>query len=103
MVMTTPMIKLMARMSRMLRDLVSRAPTRLPIWLMDCSEPRVNRAMPAMIMPVPTRKASISPDPTGTKNRHSTLTISAMGKTESTASRSFSTSTFFWINSLLLS
>ena len=79
----------------MFLDLVSRAPTRLPIWVMDCSDPRVNRAMPARIIPVPTRKASISPEPTGTRKRHSTLTISAMGSTESTASRAFSMSTFF--------
>ena len=51
--------------------------------------------MPAMIIPVPTRKASISPELTGTKKKQSTLTISAMGSTESTASRAFSISTFF--------
>ena len=85
----------------MLRDLVSRAPTRLPIWLMDCSEPRVNRANARDDHAGAHQEGQHQPRPYRTKNRHSTLTISAMGKTESTASRSFSTSTFFWINSLL--
>ena len=98
-VMTTPMIKLRARISQMFRDLVSLAPIRLPIWLMDCSDPKVNRAIPAMIMTVPTKKDSISPDPTGTKKKQSRLTISAMGSTESTASCNFSESAFLRIKS----
>ena len=86
MVMTTPRTKASTRMSHRRRDLVIFAPTRLPIWVMDSSAPSVNRPMPKISMTAPTRKASISPLPTGTKKKHSTATIRVMGSTESTAS-----------------
>lgn len=86
MVITRPRMKASPRISHSRRDLVIFAPTRLPIWVMDSSAPSVNSPMPAISMAAPTRKASISPLPTGTKKKHSTATINVMGTTESTAS-----------------
>ena len=86
MVMTRPRIKASTRISHRRRDLVIFAPTKLPIWVMDSSAPRVNNPMPMISMTAPTRKASISPLPMGMKKKHSTATISVMGSTESTAS-----------------
>ena len=86
MVIARPKIKASTRISHRRRDLVIFAPTKLPIWVMDSSAPSVNRPMPTISISAPTRKASISPLPTGMKKKHRTATMMVMGSTESTAS-----------------
>ena len=89
-VMAMPSTKLRMSMSERRRDFVMRAPVRLPICVMLASAPRVKRPMPTMSSMVPSRKASMRSVVTGTKPRHSTATMSAIGSTEETDSLSFS-------------
>ncbi len=91
-VIATPRMKLSARMSQSLRVLVMRAPVWLPICVMDASAPRVKRPIPTMSIMVPSRKASIRSVVTGTKLRHISATMSAMGSTDEMDSFSFSRS-----------
>ena len=85
-VIAIPRIKLKESISQSLRDFVIFAPIWLPICIMERSAPRVNSAIPKIIITEPTRNESISPLLTGTKNIQSAATISVIGKTESTDS-----------------
>ena len=97
-VMATPSRKLTVNISHSLRDFVSFAPICVPICVMDTSEPRVKSAMPTISSTEPIRKDSIRSVVTGTKLKHTMVTISVMGRTDATASRNFSVSCFLSLN-----
>lgn len=59
---------------------------------MDASAPSVKRPMPTMSMMVPSRKASMRSVVTGTKLRHMSATMTAIGSTEEMDSFIFSLS-----------
>ena len=99
-VMATPRTKLSERMSGRLRVLVIFAPRWLPMGVMEESDPRVKRPMPAMSITEPSTKASIRSAETGTRNRQSTATMRMMGSVEATASCSFSRSAVLTVNGI---
>ena len=90
MVMITPRIKLSARISHSLRDLVMRAPICVPMSVIEFSAPNVNSPSPSISMPVPMKNESIRSVETGAMVKHRSATVAATGSTEATASRSFS-------------
>ena len=92
-VIATPSTKLISRISPSFRDLVILAPIWFPICVIDSSEPRVNRAIPTIIIREPIRNESISPLSMGTKNMQRTATINVIGSTDKTDSFIFSANT----------
>ena len=88
--MAVPSSRLTPTISHSLRERVSFAPMLLPMRDMAMSAPSVKSPIPAISRIEPSRKASSSPLPTGTKARHSSATIAVIGITESAASLSFS-------------
>ena len=58
----------------------------------------VNKPMPTISSTEPIRKDSIRSVVTGTKLKHTMVTISVMGRTDATASRNFSVSCFLSLN-----
>lgn len=93
--MAMPRIKLSMTMSGTFLDFVMREPRWLPIGVMDASVPSVNRPMPIIRKNTAIIKASMRSVDIGTKKRHSSATISAIGATEAIDSRSFSPSMVF--------
>ena len=70
-------------------DFVSFEPMRLPIWVMELSEPKVKSPSPRIIMTVPMTKESIRSVDMGATVKHRTTTTSATGRTDTNASFSF--------------
>ena len=90
-----PIRKLTTITTHSFRDLVICAPTRSPIGSMAVSAPSVKSPIPTISRTAPTRKASNTSDGTGAMVKQRIRTISVIGSTEVSASRTFSPNTVF--------
>ena len=86
----TPIRKPTITTTHSFRERVMAAPTRSPMGVMAVSAPRENRAMPRITITAPIRKASSVSVGMGAAVKLRTSTITMMGTTEASASRSFS-------------
>ena len=93
-----PRRKLRSTISRKRRERVSAPPMCDPICVIDTSAPIVNIAIPTMTINAPIKNESMSPLSIGTKKKQRTATISVIGTTDATDSRSFSLKTFRLLN-----
>ena len=69
---------------------VMAAPTSSPMGVMASSVPKVNSPVPIISMAAPTKKPSMVLSGAGTSTKHSANTMTAMGKTDESASFHFS-------------
>ena len=95
MVTTTPIRKLSRTISHNFRELAIFAPACSPMGVMAASAPRVKNPMPTIRSAAPTRNANKMSTGSGAKEKHNTSTITVMGSTEASASRTFSPRTVF--------
>ena len=86
----TPIKKPTPATTQSLRERVIAAPTRSPMGVMAVSAPRENRAMPRMTITAPIRNASSVSVGMGATVKLRISTMTMMGTTEASASRSFS-------------
>ena len=68
-----------------------------PMRDMESSAPTEKRPIPKIMCTAPSRKASISPEGTGTKRKLTAATMAVMGRIESMDSCSFSIKSFFCV------
>lgn len=90
MVITNPIIKLIAIIKNRFFDFVMIVPVRSPIGVMESSTPTLKNSMPAMSRAAPKRNKSNIPDGMGAMVKHRKRTIKRIGKTALRVSLSFS-------------